>query len=222
MKKNISSLSTLSVSGLLAALSVMGCAAGSAQARNNSLATSVTMSTSSTIMQGEPIVLHYRVTNTGNKKLAMGISLDETRFLTQSLEDAQGKVTQGHRPLDPNTTTDQSGLFNGGDIDGSSSIEDSIVVNQWFPSLPPGTYTLSVQTSISYGGADQVALTAVNSKVSDYRQDREGFQFPLIVTPPVSSRLQATAQRLEQQIARSPTVASARKKTASWRVILNP
>ena len=168
------------------------------------------MTTRNTIMQGEPIVLHYRVTNTGGKELAMGINMDETRFLTQSIEDASGEITPGHRPTD--TTDDQSGLFNGGAIASHSSLAGDVVVNQWFRSLAPGAYMLSVHTSIYYSDADQIARTAAHSDVGDFRQDREDFQFPIVVTLATPSRLQATAQQLEQEIVQQPAWNSSQKK----------
>lgn len=203
-QKNFGHMSTLVVLGFVTALSAIGCASAPAQTAPQSLITGVTMTTSSTITQGEPIVLHYRVTNTGSKELAMGISMDETRFLTQSIEDTGGNVTAGKRPVDANSTDDQTGLFNGGIIASHSTLTGDVVTNQWFHSLAPGTYTLSVQTSISYGDADQVAQTVPYTKVRDFRQDREDFQFRVVITPAVPSRLQATAQRLEQEIVQQP------------------
>ncbi len=207
MKKNFGSISNSATPGFVIALSIIGFASASAQAAPQPLTTAVTMTTSSAITQGEPIVLHYRVTNTGDKELAMGISMDETRFLTQSLEDASGEIVQGNRPID---ITDD--LFNGGLINGHGSTEGSMVVNQWFRPLAPGTYTLSVHTSISYGDANQVAQTVPQAKVGDFRQDREDFQFRVVVTPAMPSRLQATAQRLVQEIVQQPAWNSSQRK----------
>lgn len=210
MKKNFGSISTLAVSGFVPALLMIGFASASAQAAPQSLITGVTMTTNNTITQGEPIVLHYHVTNTGDKELAMGISMDETRFLTQSLEDASGEVTQGHRQAD--TTDDQTGLFNGGVIASHSSRAGDVVANRWFRPLAPGTYTLSVHTSISYGDADQVAQTVPHTKIGDFRQDREEFQFQVVVTPAMPSRLQTMAEQLEQEIVQQPTWNSSQRQ----------
>lgn len=195
------------MSSFVTALSAVGFTSVCAQAAPQSLTIDVTMTTDRTITQGEPIVLHYRVTNTGNKELAMGISMDETRFLTQSLEDASGEIVQGDRPID---ITDD--LFNGGLINGHGSTGGSIVVNQWFHLLAPGTYTLSVHTSISYSDANRVAQTAPHTQVADFRQDREDFQFQVVVTPAVPSHLQATAQQLEQEIVQQPAWNNSQRK----------
>lgn len=183
-----------------AAITALIGASAQAQAPGADLKTDVSLVTSPTLTQGEPIVLKYGVTNVSGSERYIGMKEDSSNWLSLSLVDAAGHTVIGH----PVPTARQKdfdsdfgslmGVFSTpGLITTHSTLEGYVVASQWFPVPAPGKYTLAVHVHLFY-------RVVPASTPADGEVDEQDFNFPLIVTKADSTRLQSTAQNLEKAV----------------------
>ena len=162
----------------------------------------VSLLTKSTFVQGEPIVLHYLVSNTSDQKLGLdwggaegySLALTDQAGNTNLVQQKQPAKTGAYAVLDPF-------MRSGG------KHETFFAVPQRLISLHPGRYTLTVYVRLPY-------TTAESNEENPLRIEKEikasgtvfsrVFHFPLTVTAPNDSVLRATAASLLKSISTLP------------------
>lgn len=160
------------------------------------------LSTRPTIVQGDPIILHYRISNTSDQKVGMHWGVYRTEWYTLHLTDAAGRMTSSladPRPRDPQGlhASPQGFLASGKGTDGF------IVVSRFLAVPRPGRYTLTMRVHISYAIVEPEEENPVRLK--GLLQDSgtnltQDYTFPLIITASNTDRLRSTAEALCQSI----------------------
>ena len=183
-----------------AALIALTGASAQAQTPGTDLQPSMTLMTSQSITQGEPIILKYSVTNTSDAMRYIGMKEDCSNWLSLKLTNAAGHTIIGHPVSNPNRMDpDRSFALNAnafstpGSINEHSTLPGYVVANQWFPTLAPGKYTLAAHVHLFY----RVVSTSLPEEGEVAEQDST---FPLVVTTADSVRLQSAAQDLEKTV----------------------
>lgn len=182
-----------------ALIAVLG-ASVQAQTPGTDVRADVSLITSETITQGEPIILKYDVTNVSGMQRYIGLNEDSSNWLSLSLVDATGHLVSGHSVSNPNQmdteanfSTTKSPFDTPGSIAAHATLAGYVVANQWFLMPAPGRYTLAAHIHLFY----RVVST---SAPTDGQMNEQDFTFPLTITKADSTRLQATAQTLETAI----------------------
>ena len=200
MKQNI----TLKLLGralaVCAALVTLAGVSVQAQTPGTDLNAGISLVTSNTITQGEPIILKYDIKNTAESDRFIGMKEDCSNWLSLSLVDAAGHPVTGHPVPNPNRMDFDRALgFLGnafstpGTINAHSTLEDHVVANRWFPAPAAGKYTLAVHVHLFY------RLVSASAP-ADGEMDEQDFTFPLVITKSDPVRLQTTAQTLEKAV----------------------
>jgi len=191
------------------ALAALAGTSAQAQTADGSIQADVSLASSKTISQGEPIVLKYKISNVSDAQIVMDIGTDGPTWLSQSLSDAAGYTIRGHEAIDPNNANSHLGLFNGGEIAAHGSFTDYVVASQWFPALGPGKYTLTAHVHVPY------------ENVTHMMVERE-FRFPLVVMPFDPKRVQSAAQALAVAAAQTPVTEAAKRKMLVYALFSMP
>ena len=181
----------------------------SARADQDPMSVEATLATPATLTLGEPIALHYKLSNLScDEHLAVLTGIYNTQWYTLGLQDAQGRqvpAVPDTRPLDPPGL--HAGDVNNFAVSASrDGWQDGYIVASKSFSVPrPGKYVLTLHVHAAY---TLVAPTLENpvlmksmirSAETIYTQD---FQFPLTVTAANPTRLQAKANALKEAIAK--------------------
>ena len=154
----------------------------------------------STFSLGEPIVVHYKIINSGTTGIYPGV----TDGREQWLERGQGKwfeleLKDGSGNIAPAThflSATYKGAYSGRPlIRAKASYVGSIIVNQWVTPPRPGNYTLSVQATVFYtsGSDPSISPFPMTKAVS----------FPITITPPDAARLRSQTSAWRSEIASS-------------------
>ncbi len=199
-------LSTASLS-IFCALLILP--ATSSRADQAPMSVEASLATPAVISLGEPIMLHYKLSNlSGDQKLAVLSGIYNTSWFTLGLKDQAGKQVRqipDIRPLNP------PGLHSG-DV-GSYATNDHrdswrdgyIVATKSFTVPHPGKYVLTMHVQASY--------TLVAPTLEDSNQMKsliasagtvltQDFSFPLTVTAADPLVLQAKAKALKEAISK--------------------
>lgn len=192
---------TAIISGVLTALSLT---LGGGQLRAQSEATAagpinltVALVGSSTISQGEPVLLKYVVNNTGGQKASVFTEdVNQNPLITERFTDAAGMMLiPSVNPILPhrkvNGFTVSSGI-NLTDLRGNTSTSWEAVASAYVTFPHPGRYVLRVHVQNPYviGDVDRGPRQLLTG---DY-------VFPMTVTEADPVSLRATAERLRQSI----------------------
>lgn len=146
-----------------------------------------------TFLRGEPIVLHYKITNGGDREMYPDLRDGRNQCLEEhykgwfslALKDTAGKTAPAVSFLPPAS----GGAYSRGSrVEAGASYADSLVVNQWVVADHAGSYTLSVHVRLPCtlgSGASQFWFPLTKD-----------FSFPVIITPADSNRLRLKAGTL--------------------------
>lgn len=195
----------------LIVLALVLCAAAlssvSADATTDAVGCKLALITNSKIIQGQPILLRYTLTNlSSHQAIAVHVGINKTEWYTLSLMDEAGQsasVIPDNRPQKPRGA--HRGTFERLSPQASSS--GCIVVSRFFGVQHPGNFVLKMHIAASYAPEDaetentaQIA-SDINSGGMIYKKD---FTFPLTVTPTNVLALQETASALKQDFLKEP------------------
>lgn len=168
------------------------------------LAAHVTLTTSHTLSLGEPIVLHYEVSNNSTaEQLSFEGGPHHQGWYRLSVTNATRKRITAAMLKPSLDELNPQGLHQSPEISllPGGSIEGDIVATQVLAITQPGDYVLTLRVPITYylepigawypkgRPADQVPMTFTRN-----------FDFPLKVTPADPKRLQATAETLSREL----------------------
>lgn len=171
----------------------------------------VALATPVTFSLGEPIMLHYKLSNlSSDTNLAVLSGIYNTSWYTLGLTDAKGlpvRLIPDTRPLDPPG-------FHAGDVsvfaigDKRDSWQDGyIVASKSFVVPRPGEYVLTLHINAAYA---QVAPTLEDPTAMKSMMKSSGttlvrdFHFPLTITAANPDVLQAKAAALQEAIDKEP------------------
>lgn len=142
---------------------------------------------------GEPIVLHYTISNPTDKAVTYNVGPSNTEWYTLRLVDGLGRPSNA-LPNRPART--QGGLYNFPvvSIPPGTSCDGDIVVTRYLAPSHPGNYTLGVHLQFS----PPAAWETPSSEPVVTRQTQD-FAFPITVTAANSIRLKAIAEQLRQK-----------------------
>lgn len=115
----------------------------------------------STFPQGEPIIVHYKIVNSGvNRVYSTVLQKNREKWFNVEVTDEDGSIAPAAHPLPPvyrGAFTDKAV------ISANSSYSDSVVLNQWVAPLKPGKYSVLIQAEVFYtekrDGSDQMLIT---------------------------------------------------------------
>ena len=162
----------------------------------------VSLLTKSTFVQGEPIILHYKVSNTSDQKL--GVTWEDKAGYSLALTDQTGviSVIQQNQPPKRGAYAVLDPFMRSG-----GKYETFFAVPQRGVNLHPGRYTLNVRVRLPY-------TTAESNEENPLRIEKEikasgnvfsrTFRFPLTVTAPNDGVLRAKAASLLKSISALP------------------
>lgn len=161
----------------------------------------LSLDTPSTIVQGEPILLRYIITNRSpNQKLGTHMGIYDTEWYTLTLTDSVGNSAPPIADLRP---AQPRGAFTwkGGLLGPSDHDDDYIVVTRSFTVTHPGKYILTAHVHLPYGtapaSAEGLAEPYIQAAGTVFTHD---YVFPLTVLPPDNATLQKTAASLEKAV----------------------
>jgi len=186
---------------------VLFLAASSCRADQVPMSAEATLATTATITLGEPVMLHYKLSNlSDNQHLAVLSGVYNTQWYTLNLKDAKGNqvpLIPDTRPLDPSGfhAGDVATFATAGNRDGWQ--DGYIVASKSFVVPRPGRYVLTLHVRASY---TLVAPTLENPVLIKSMMNSAGtvliqdFNFPLIVTSINPTVLQAKANALKETI----------------------
>lgn len=163
------------------------------------LAAHMSLLTSPTDVLGAPVVLHYKITNDSNGRVAADFGLYNTTWYSLKLTDERGnsvpEVTDT-RPQHPMGAYAMPYPY----ISSNASKENDIVVTRWFSIAHPGKYRLAVHVQMPYAAVDasdegitDQAIRAANTVLA------QDFTFALTIRPADVTRLQNLAETLREQ-----------------------
>lgn len=133
----------------------------------------------STFLQGEPIIVHYKIVNSGvNRVYSTVLQRNRDKWFNVEVTDEDGNIAPAAQPLPP--------VYKGASADkaiisANSFYDDSVVLNQWVAPLKPGKYNVLIQAKVFYtekrDGSDQMLITKqvsfpINITVSDMNRLR--------------------------------------------------
>lgn len=156
---------------------------------------------SSTITQGEPIMLNFKIINASNQKISTDMGVDEKDWLEVSMADNKGKAVL---PLaDPDLPQSLSGIkaIGGDRLYPKQESRHEVVVSQRFQILKAGTYRLSVRVRLPYGlGSQADDLNPLRLEQTFGTVFTKEYSFPVVVLPRDSERLRAVAKALQESM----------------------
>lgn len=139
-----------------------------------------------TIVQGEPITLVYKITNSSQENVEMDMGRDKEGWFTIKVTNSTGReaqpVTELPSPLFGGVSPANPGLAPGG------SLQGTIEVGHWATIPNPGNFTLTFQTHLSY----RTSSSSDQRTTSDSTFSR-GYSFPVVVIPANHQLLRAKA-----------------------------
>ena len=148
---------------------------------------------SGTVPQGEPVVIHYKITNTSNQDLCPDIRDGRNQCLEENykgwfslmLKDTAGKTAPTVSFLPP---VSGEAISTGPRIPAGDSYTGSLIVNQWVAAVHPGIYLLSVHV--------RLPCTLRSGMSLSWFPLTKDFSFPLVITPADSNHLRFKASAL--------------------------
>jgi hypothetical protein len=150
-------------------------------------------------MEGEPIVLNYKVTNSSEQEAFVYFGENRNDWLAAKLVDIAGNVAPAQPEPKPQNPRYLGLLARTGTyLSPNTQSEGSIVVSRWFAPLPPGTYSLSLRVQLPYatGAGEDTALRAKTGQEAITKQ----IALPLTITRADATRLRAVADSLKESI----------------------
>jgi hypothetical protein len=168
------------------------------------LTVQVTLATNSTLSVGEPIVLHYKVSNNSTtKQLSFDSGPRHEGWYRLSLTNATGKQITAATPQSSLDEVAPQGLHPASEISllPGGNTEGDIVATQSFAVTQPGDYVLTLHIPVTYyvepigawypkgRPADQIPMS--------FAQD---YNFHLKVMPMDQKRLQSDAEMLNREL----------------------
>lgn len=194
MKRELTPL----ISGLMIALSLMlsgnRLRAQAGVANTVPLDVTVSLTGSSTVSIGEPILLKYVVKNVSSQKASVYTAdTKHTAIITECFTDADGKpLAPSVNPIPTHHRANMMTSWDGIEVAGGTSTSWEAVANAYVTFPRPGTYVLRVHMQNPYVIGD-VSQGTHHILGGDY-------VFPLTVVEANPAHLYATAERLRQSI----------------------
>lgn len=179
----------------------------------------VSVDGSSTMLLGEPLSLHYRMTNvSADQGVGVGLGTNGTQWYSLSLTDASGKSAQivpDDRPLNPRGLHSTGTYF----LPPNGYQEDHIVVTRFFRFLHSGKYTLTVKSHVAYATEVATEETSLDSSLgqdirSSGKTSTGEFVFPVTVSESDPVRLETRSTALRE-------AATAEKHGQKYRALLD-
>ena len=172
---------------------------------NDPVSVSMSLDTPSTVTLGEPIILHYKVTNLDpNNKMGIQFGVYKNAWYTLGLIDQAGK------PIDPVTDKRPAkppGLYIPGDylLDQAGSRYDAhegyAVITQSFVLVQPGKYLLTARVHLPYIAAPVSETVFSQERVGKPTETLiQDFVIPITVSPTDATRLRQVSESLRQLI----------------------
>ena len=167
------------------------------------------LATPATVSLGEPIMLHYKLSNlSSNEKLVVLSGIYNTAWYTLGLKDQAGnpvRLIPDTRPLNPpGPHAGDIGIY--ATRDGRDGWRDGYVVATKSFSVPrPGKYVLTMHVQAPYTLVPPTLENPVLMKsqiISDGTVLIQDFRFPLTVTAFNPAALQAKANALKEAISK--------------------
>lgn len=167
-------------------------------------AAQVTLATNSTISLGEPIVLHYKVSNNSTTdQISFDSGPSQKGWYRLSITSAAGQQMTAALSQPSLDETSPQGLHQASEISllPGGIIEGDIVATQAFAVTQPGDYVITLRLPVTYfleprgawypkgRPADQVPMTFT-----------QAYHFALKIVPEDPKRLQATAETLSREL----------------------
>ena len=162
---------------------------------------SLALVTDSRIVQGQPIILHYRLTNpSSNQGLGVHVGINKTEWYSLGLTDGAGRsasLIPDNRPRKPAGA--HRGTFER--LLPLASSSGYIVVSQFLAVQHPGRFVLKVHVATPYA-AEDADMEDTAHIMADIKKGRmvftKNFAFPLTILPTNVLALQETANTLRQ------------------------
>ncbi len=168
------------------------------------LTAQVTLTTSHSLALGEPIVLHYKVSNNSTaEQLSFEGGPHHQGWYRLSVTNAAGKQITAAMPKPSLDELYPQGLHQSPEISllPGGTIEGDIVATQALTMTRPGDYMLTLHIPVTYYlepiGAWYPKGRPANQVPITFSQD---YNFPLKVMPADPKRLQATAETLSHEL----------------------
>ncbi len=147
----------------------------------------------STFSQGEPILIHYKITNGGDQDMYPDTRDGRNQCLEENykgwfslmLKDAAGKTAPAVSFFPP---LSEGATGTGPRIPAGTSYASTLILNQWVTADHPGIYLLSVHVRLP-------CTLGSGTSISWFPLTKD-FSFPLIITPTASNRLRFKASAL--------------------------
>lgn len=163
--------------------------------------------TDSKMVQGQPILLHYTLTNpSSDQALGIHMGINKTEWYTLSLTDSAGHSAL----LIPDNRPQKAAGAHRGIFERLSPLASSsgyIVVSRFFAVQHPGSFVLKMHVAAPYA-AEDAAVKSTAQIMSDIKNGgtmfTKDFVFPLTVTPTNILALQETANALKHDFLRKP------------------
>ncbi len=164
--------------------------------------------TTKTVMQGEPIVLHYSLTNFGDQKIGTHFGIYNDDWYTLSLVDQTGHPIRPLPDLRPVRPTSPAYRTPNPFLPPGQTRTGDIVLSRFFAISHPGKYILSVDVHLptvevsmeeeNPSHVEEMLRTSSTEFRNTYR-----FSFVVIIADP--AKLQATAEGLRQAAVQNRT-----------------
>ncbi len=202
MKQNTAPILLRRTVAACTALIALAGVSAQAQTPGADLNAAISLASSSTITQGEPVILRYSIKNEFQATRFIGMREDCSNWLSLSLVDASGHAVAG-RSVPTARQQDSGNSFGSltsnfstpGLINAHSTLEGYVVASQWFPTQAAGRYTLVAHVHLFY-------RVVAASAPADGEVSAQDISFPLTIAKADTARLRSTGQNLEKTILR--------------------
>lgn len=170
-----------------------------AKAEEDSVEVQISLVSRATITQGEPILLHYTISNVTNHTIAVGLGLYNTDWYQLSLVGhggANAAPLPDERPMNPQGAfaTPRNLIDAGGNLSGY------IVATRFLAISHSGSYTLGIHLHLPYLSTEDDRIVPQDKTIRASGTSIEQiFNFPIVVLPPDTVQLLKTATLLRQQ-----------------------
>ncbi len=172
----------------------------------------VTLASGAYLSLGEPIVLHYQITNSTGQTLVSHLGVYDTEWYTLELTDALGRPAVSipdTRPADPGGLHISAERF----LPPGKGPEGYIVMARYFTLTHPGKYLITFRAHLRSApfSADEASPHELKQALSTSGTVKtQVFAFPLTVTNTNTLRLKKTAEALRQQLIQEKQVSRIR------------
>lgn len=154
------------------------------------------LATPSTIVQGEPILLHFKINNSDNVDYTALRGTESKGWYSIKVSDTKGRPVSPRDEAHPLSSLEKF-TQKPVTLQSNSYFQGYIVPKPML--VNPGKYTLSVHVRLPYGVDPYTGITTTvptpDRMTGIYQND---YTFPLTVLPPDAARLQARAGALEK------------------------